>query len=302
MKGLAIGQRFLIVLITVGVVLTYMGAMDLIRGAKTPANYDSLVASDIKKGMIVEGYLSANLGAFMESYTTRNGVKTGSSQYTYLIPVGENEYMGLLNNTTAMETELDAQTEDTYNYLAGNTITPPSTVHFKGRVVGMDSEEKGYMSSYMRDIGFSDNEITTYALSYYIKCENYDGGFVEIGIGIVCLAIGAAIIIIPRLPIRKAQDVIFANESSTAGTAYLNDDFGSFQSEKYDNTGNVQDTTFNNFGDFSSDGGDTSQISDTFNMDSSDNHMDTSGLGAGLADDYKQEQPKSGLSLKLKDD
>lgn len=304
MRGNGVGTRFLVLLFIVGVVLTYMGATDLIRGNKTPVDYSTMTASDVKKGVIVEGDVYANLGAFMESYTTRNGVKTGSSQYTYLIPVGEEEYMGLLNNTSTMETQLEAQADATFNYLMGKTSNEPESIHFKGRILGLDSESKGYMKSYMMDLGYTENEISTYALSYYIKCENYDAGPVELGIGIVCIAIGAAIVLLPILSARKNQNVMFAHESSSVGTSPLNDDFDSFQPESYDNTSNTQDTAFNNsaFGDFSSDGGDTSQTSDIFNMDNSDSYMDTSGLGTGLADDYKSEQSKSGLGLKLKDD
>lgn len=277
MKGNSVGTRFLILLFIVGVVLTYIGATDLIRGSKTPVDFDSLMASDVKKGMIVEGDLYANLGAFMESYTTRNGVKTGSSQYTYLIPVGDEEYMGLLNNTSDMEAQLEAQADTTYAILNGSTSIEPVVVHFKGRVFGLDSESKGYMKSYMIDLGYTENEISTYALSYYIKCENYDAGPVELGIGIVCLAIGAAIVLLPILSARKNQNVMFANGSSSVESSPLNDDFASFQPESYDNT-------------------------DPFNVDNSDSYMNTSGLGAGIADDYKQEQSSSGLGLKLKDD
>lgn len=287
MKGNSIGTRFLIVLFIIGVVLTYIGAMDLIRGSKTPVDYSTMTASDVKKGVIVEGDLYGNLGAFMESYTTTNGIKTGSSQYTYLIPVGDEEYMGLLNNSSTMEEQLEAQADATFNYLMGNTSAEMSAVHFKGRILGLDSESKGYMKSYMMDLGYTENDISTYALSYYIKCENYDAGPVELGIGIVCLAIGAAIVLIPILSARKNQDVMFAHESSSVGSSPLNDDFDSNNSA---------------FEDFSSDGGDSSQTSDIFNMDNSDSYMDTSGLGAGLADDYKPEQSTSGLGLKLKDD
>lgn len=288
MRGNTIGNRFLVLLFIVGAVLTYIGAMDLIRGSKTPVNFDSLLASDVQKGMIVEGDLYANLGAFMESYTTTNGVKTGSSNYTYLIPIGSEEYMGLYSGNSSMQEELDAQTDATFNYLTGITSTDPVSVHFKGRVIGMDSKEKGYMHDYMIDMGFTESEITDYTINYYIKCENYDGGLIEMGIGIVCLLIGAAIILVPMLSARKAQDVMFAQESSSVGTSPLNDDFDSFQSENYDNT---QDTAYSNsaFGDLSSDAGDTSQTSDIFNMDNSESHMDISGLGAGLADEYKQE-------------
>lgn len=276
MKGSNVGARFLILLFIIGVVLTYMGAMDLIRGSKTPAVFDSLLASDVQKGMIVEGDLYANLGAFMESYTTTNGIKTGSSNYTYLIPVGDEEYMGLYSGSSSMQSQLDAQADATFDYLMGVTSTEPVAVHFKGRVIGMDAKEKGYMHDYMIDMGFTESEIADYTISYYIRCENYDGGLVEIAIGIVCLAIGAAIVLVPMLSTRKANNVMFANETPKAGTAYVNDDFDSFQSSSSFDTNNSDSETESNY--------------------------DASGLGAGIADDYKPEQSKSGLGLKLKDD
>ena len=96
--------RLKMVLIMFGVVFTFMGFRDIYYNSQTPSNFNEMLEADFEKGMIVEGDLYANLGCFEENYTTRNGVKTGNSKYNYMIPVGEVQYMGLLNDTTTMET------------------------------------------------------------------------------------------------------------------------------------------------------------------------------------------------------
>lgn len=101
MRGNNVLTRLIMVLIGVGAVLIVMGSRDFIYSRKTPANYNSMLEADFQKGQLIEGEAYANLGAFEENYTTRNGVKTGESQYNYLIPVGEKQYMGLLNFTIA---------------------------------------------------------------------------------------------------------------------------------------------------------------------------------------------------------
>lgn len=261
--------RFVFILVVVGVMFTYMGTMDLIRGSKTPADYNVMMEADYDKGMIVEGDLYANLGAFEENYTTRNGVKTGSSRYNYMIPVGEKQFMGLLNNTADLETALETQADATFDYWNGDTNEEPLPVHFKGRVMKMSSETKGYLHDYMISMGYTEDEANDYILDYYIKCENYDGWLWQLVVGGVSLLIVLIIVLIPVISSRNKKDVMFAS-SSTSQTA--------------------ADSTFTNDTGF-----ETEQETAAA--------YDDSGLGTGIAEDYRSEEAKqSGLGLKLKDD
>lgn len=295
MKGSSILSRLTMVFIIFGVVFSFMGFRDLIYSSKTPGDYNSMLEADFKKGMIIEGDAYANLGAFEENYTTRNGVKTGNSHYNYMIPVGEKQYMGLLNFTSTQEAELEAQADATFAYWNGETAEEPALVHFKGIVKEMDNETKGYMQSYMLDIGFTQAEVNELILPYYIKCDNYDGWLWQIVTGIICLVIGLAIVLVPILSANKKKDVMFANGSSvnnSQGGAVIKDDFDSFRSASYETNNSVFDNT-------------ASQNNVFENTDSVENsYSSKGGLGMGIADDYKPEEGKSNssLSLKLKDD
>ena len=278
------------ILIIFGAVFAYNGVMDMIRGSKTPADYSTLMEADVQKGMIVEGDLYSNMGAFEENYTTRNGVKTGSSKYNYMIPIGETQYMGLLNNTSELQTALDAQADATYAYLLGETTTQPATVHFKGRVMQMDDETRGYMRDYMVSLGMTQSEAESLILGYYIKCENYDSGLMFFIIGIICLGIGIAVIVVPLVAARKKQNVMFANSTPVSTTSYDND------WSAFDNN------TFNNRDPFAEPAATMENtVKDPLANDTYDNNMYNNNIYESNNTETTEEEPKSGLSLKLKD-
>ena len=285
-------ERLKMALVILGVVFAFMGIRDIYYNSKTPSNFNEMLEADFEKGMIVEGDLYANLGYFEENYTTRNGVKSGNSHYNYMIPVGETQYMGLLNDTTNMETSLNTQAEVTISYMTGETTAEPEPVHFKGRVCKMSDETKGYMREYMVYLGFTEQEVDGYILPYYIKCENYENGGLFALIGLVCLVIGILTYVVPYMNARKNQNVMFANDSnvntnvdSTYGTTVIEDDFDAFQAQM----DNVPEETVQE---------EPLAYQSAFDdLDLTSNTTSTAGLGEGIAN----EQPKSGLSLKLKD-
>ncbi len=280
MRGNNVLTRLIMVLIGVGAVLIVMGSRDFIYSRKTPENYNSMLEADFQKGQLIEGEAYANLGAFEENYTTRNGVKTGESQYNYLIPVGEKQYMGLLNFTTTQKQELETQADATFAYWNGETTEEPATVHFKGVVKKMDEETKGYMRSYMLDIGFTQSEVDELILPYYIKCDNYDGWLWQLVTGLVCLVIGIAILVIPMLAANRKKEVMLANDTpvnSNSGGMVVNDEFETFQPDSYETGNSVFENT----------------------ASEENSHSSASGLGMGIAENYKPEEGKSNLKLKM---
>lgn len=279
-------KRIASVIIILGVVILYVGISDCYHAGKTPAEYDTVKAADIQKGMIIEGDLYMNLGAFQESYTTKNGVKTGSSKYSYMIPIGEEEYMGLENNTSAVESELEKQADMTYAYLSGESATEPTAVHFKGRVMEMDSETKGYLKDYMIDLGFTETEINDSLIGYYIKCENYDSWLTELGIGFVLLLIGGSIILIPFFAARKQNRVSHHGADTVISDTFDNNNISAFQMESDNITGGTQADPF------------TNENFEQNNKEASEKTTENSfgsGLGEGMLDDY---HTTSDLNLK----
>lgn len=245
-------RKLKMVLIMFGVIFVFLGLRDVYYNSQSPSNYNEMQESDFQKGMIVEGDLYGNLGSFEENYTTRNGVKTSNSQYNYMIPVGETQYMGLLNDTSSMETELDNQADITFDYMLGESDTEPKPVHFKGRVVKMSDETKGYMRDYMVYLGFAEDEVDSYILPYYIKCENYENGISFALVGLVCLVIGLLLVIIPVTKRHKEESVMFGNRDmnnmldNTYRTIENASDSSYYQRENNDND-TQQSSDFGNF-------------------------------------------------------
>lgn len=188
-----------------GLMISIMMGGDVIDNFKTPVNYNFMTAADVKDGTVVEGNLLYNFGSYEEQYTTgRFGNKTGSSSYWYLIPLigGEEEaYMGFYTGNQALISALDRQTEETYSmYDSG---TEPTPIHFKGKIVKMDSEDETYFRDGLLEFGLTLEEAQEYGIKSYITVIFYDNLWIPFVIGIVTFLAGAAILII--MFIRKRQ-------------------------------------------------------------------------------------------------
>ncbi len=188
-----------------GLMISIMMGGDVIDNFKTPVNYNFMTAADVKNGTVVEGNLLYNFGSYEEQYTTgRFGNKTGSSSYWYLIPLigGEEEaYMGFYTGNQALISALDRQSEETYSM--SDTDTEPTPIHFKGKIVKMDSEDETYFRDGLLEFGLTLEEAQEYGIKSYIKVIFYDNLWIPFVIGIVAFLAGAAILII--MFIRKRQ-------------------------------------------------------------------------------------------------
>lgn len=188
-----------------GLMISIMMGGDVIDNFKTPVNYNFMTAADVKNGTVVEGNLLYNFGSYEEQYTTgRFGNKTGSSSYWYLIPLigGEEEaYMGFYTGNQALISALDRQSEETYSM--SDTDTEPTPIHFKGKIVKMDSEDETYFRDGLLEFGLTLEEAQEYGIKSYIKVIFYDNLWIPFVIGIAAFLAGAAILII--MFIRKRQ-------------------------------------------------------------------------------------------------
>lgn len=191
-------------LLAVGIFMGVLSGRDVIDSFKTPLNYNLMDASDVKDGAVVEGNLFVNYGSYEEQYTTgRFGNRTGGSSYWYMIPVGEEEFMGIFTGNKELIATLNRQADETWASINEETDAQPTVVHFKGKVVKMDSEDEAYFRNFMEEIGFTSEEIRAYGISSYIKIIFYDNMWISLVISVVSFLAGAAILII--LFIRKRQ-------------------------------------------------------------------------------------------------
>ena len=189
--------RLLVALIILGVVFVWTGMSDVVDSKKTPTDFASIDGNAMHVGDIVEGDLAGNLGAFEEMYHTTYGIKTGSSDYVYLVPVGS-KYIGLKSITKEQVAELDAQANETVDYILGNSKIEPRTVHFKGKVTQMGNDEQYYAKDYMKQMGLNDSEISQTLSNYMIVSVDFDHGMMFVGIGALCI-VGALLLLVPQI-------------------------------------------------------------------------------------------------------
>lgn len=191
-------------LLVLGIVMGVLSGGDVIDSFKTPLNYNLMDASEVKDGAVVEGNLFANYGSYEEQYMTgRFGNRTGSTSYWYLIPIGEEEYMGFYTGNKELIATLDRQADETWAAWNEETDAQPTVVHFKGKIVKMDNEDETYFRNVMLELGFTLEEIQAYGIKSYIKVVFYDNLWIPLLIGVVAFLAGAAILVI--MFIRKRQ-------------------------------------------------------------------------------------------------
>ena len=186
-------------LMVFGVLMLVFGIYECVMAHKTPFDLNRIPDSEIKPGILLEGDVYGNYGAYEEYYNTRYGIKDKSSTlWYYIIPVGEESFMGVSVNANKRGAEFDRQSDETYDYLTGATDKAPTPLHVKGKVAKMDSEDLGLYKTALREIGFSESEIDQYALPYYIGSNSFDSWLVLLIVGVVILAIGVVLIFVTR--------------------------------------------------------------------------------------------------------
>lgn len=183
-------------LLIFGAVFVYMSLGDWKRSNTTPIDLNTLTPESLEKGLIIEGDLPCNYGAFMEEYSTNYGIKTGSSTYTYLIPIGDTQFMAIKPHGSESESRFDRQADATLAYLLEETSVPPDSIHIKGQIKALDSESLGYMQDYLISMGYSRNQVSAYTCAYYINCETYDKWWLGLLIGLGCLVLGIVLLLI----------------------------------------------------------------------------------------------------------
>lgn len=185
-------KQFGILVVIIGIVCAVMGIGGIVDNRKTPVAFEDLKVSQLKPGMIVDGNISFNLGAFEESYETKYGIKTGSSQYYYAVMVEDKVMAVQTVEGGTISNSLEKQSEDFLSYAEGedDDLSLSSGIAIKGKVKKMDSETKGYLKDYLTYGGELLFEISPYVI---------DIGVMDMKSSMVLTVIGVLCIIIPLL-------------------------------------------------------------------------------------------------------
>lgn len=180
-----------IALVVLGIVMIVTTAGELADNAKTPENFSELSVGDFKAGMMVEGDLPYNYGKY-ESYTITENGQTSYGGLYYLIPVGDDgtDTLGLYATQDSMMSALNVQTDAYYNAEYVEDLESISSVHFKGKVTEMDSEDRQYYTEALTDFGLDSAYIAEHCPYLYIDCRVATATSFPLYIGIFCAAVG----------------------------------------------------------------------------------------------------------------
>ena len=185
------------VLAVIGLLHFYDAIMDFDASKKTPIEYSSVDAWQLKNGMFVEGDLPYNYGAFEEKdvdiLTGRRWRIDVDYTYTYVIPIN-GMYMGLQTKDGDKEDLFDIQARTTLNKFNGMTDEQPEKVHFVGKVCGMSNKEKKLAKEYLMNMGVSESDVTAKLRPYkLIKWDDFynsrSNAWNELKNGSICIFI-----------------------------------------------------------------------------------------------------------------
>lgn len=106
--------------------------------------------------------------------------KTGNGKVYdyYIIPYGNknfNLYYIAVHVNANKAKQLDSICDDFWEYYAGNKDTLDKSVSVKGNVRLMNSDERYYYKSWFEEMGYSDEEISEYAVTYVLMDGEYAG-------------------------------------------------------------------------------------------------------------------------------
>ena len=184
-----------IMLLLGGGIILYSAVPDLIVSFKPAISFEELMEEDgreLKEGSHVSGKVVYALDYFASesSYTKRSdGSRSGSrkSGNYYLIP-SANGYFALKCPQADVEA-LDQLSEETFSYLSSGA--EPSTEFFtEGRAELLEGNLVSYYEEYLRELGYTEDEIRELGDPLVIRYVNFTAVRVMTGIGIVLLLLG----------------------------------------------------------------------------------------------------------------
>lgn len=250
MKWISLREVYMVVVALMAVIF---GIAMLSEASKKKALMDgdaldinTVLIEDVIENIVLEGDLNSNFGSFAEEYKTKNGVKHSDSKYMYLVVVGD-EFIGVQIKGDDVFEQMEQQANDSFAYVNNETPTTPQKIYIRGLVKRMDSEYYQYMKEYMISMGFTNEEVNAYAYPYYIDTCYYEEWQRAFGYGILCVSLGAAVIIIIIASVRlkksraeRAQEGILQSSSSYTS-------FAPYQSSTVnDDIEKCEDTIFEN--------------------------------------------------------
>lgn len=188
-----------IILIAAGIVAIATQAENLKVMFSKPVQLEDLDADDIKEGMLVEAEIDAILDYY--AYTTEDYTTV---EKEYYIPVGEEEYMGMVIRDSKIN-DADDIMELTWEYMYGDesALDGVEPLHVKGTIREITGTHRQYYEEIVAEAGLTSEEIEEYFLPYAIMVGD-TGDTATAGVVIV-LVVGLILIFLGVMTLVRAM-------------------------------------------------------------------------------------------------
>lgn len=194
------------ILVILGSIFLTTGISGMRLNLRPVLPYNTMADDQVKKGVVICGYVRINLGFFAEEYTT-TGEKTGDSAYYYVLPAG-NKVMALRCRESDKKAELDAQAvqitknpEIWCDIGKRNAAKVEQGVFIQGAVSEMNSSILEYMKEYLTPEGESDSivEILPYIVDTSMVSTRINITYISAGMIILTLAAVFSYMLLKRI-------------------------------------------------------------------------------------------------------
>lgn len=142
-----------LVLLSVGGMMLFSNGKNFLMAVKPAYDMDYIMANGAKEGMHISGEITVIYDCFAEMENTQNKKVTA---YYYAVPAGDG--IAVLQVPAGMRNAAERLLEETIDYM--NTGTAPrSSIPIEGFVVKAEGRLPYLLSEYMKEIGYSQEEI-----------------------------------------------------------------------------------------------------------------------------------------------
>lgn len=166
-----------------GLIAIQFSAVKTLLGGKK--DMDELTADQIHDSMYVEATVWGIYDWYANTTETSKGITKKVSQ-EYIIPVGEEEYMGMLVKSEYFD-RCDALLEESWQYLDGEIDEITGQFRVKGTILSMDDESWEFFCEVLGYDDWSPAE-RELALPYYLVVDQY-GDSDTVGL-VICIVLG----------------------------------------------------------------------------------------------------------------
>lgn len=185
-------------LLIIGIVIIFMFFNEFISSFSPIISFEDILDGvNVKSGSHIEGNVVLSFSPFASETTETKSkigtiISTEDSGNYYVIPMGDNNFLGLKTNQEHV-LDMNKLVDETYAFIDGGD-EPTTKVFIEGMVKPMDEDLIKYFREYMIASDFTEAEIDAMGTPMYIDYTSFNGVRISFIGGIALVILGAVLI------------------------------------------------------------------------------------------------------------